>query len=187
MASMKQLVGSLIFQKKANSLVSMDFTQSRLVEGYSYEHTQSSDYDDFDENDVLAYHITVPDVTTRVFIAFGIAVSGTCFFEAFEDKGVEAEFDVSGGDTIAPVITNRNKSRASVLATAITVAPTITAADVAARGYSRWCGPGYSMPLVNPSRWLILKQDTQYLFRLTSRSNNNEGTLIINWDEYPSM
>jgi len=102
----------------------------------------------------------------------------TAYWELFENTGVIGEFNVSGGVAAVPINRNRNSSNTSTLT--ITTSPTITAATAAAliaTGAIGWASSGEEL------QGYLLKQNTKYLVRATSYSDNNEGSLSISWDE----
>ncbi len=184
---MEQLIKSGMFNKKVGALVAMDHDQGSMFAGRSFEHTQSTAVDGFDTANVLAYLIGGRDSAVRIVLNFDYYCSGIAFLEMFEDDGEAENFNVEPGDAVVPVNQDRNADTVSTLTANLWSAPTITAAVDDVRGYNVWVGGGPGSDRINPSRKIILKQNTNYLLRLTSFANNSEGSLIINWDEYPIL
>jgi len=164
------------------ALITMTSLQHALFEGNSYTLTQRTAANAFDIAAPISFLITTPDTLVRSLLLVQGDADLTAYWELFEDTGVLAEFNVTGGVAATPINRDRNSSNSSVLTVA--TAPTITAATAAALIATEsigWASSGEEL------QGYILKQNTKYLARATSYADNNEGSFSLTWYEYTAL
>lgn len=146
-------------------------------EGKSFMLSLSSAIDAFDIASPLSFLFTTPDTKTWAHMVVHGSANTAAIIQIFEDTGVAAEFNVTAGSAIVPKNRNRNSSNASVITAAHT--PTITKAEAAALLHSKYAAKAG----VEETLYIVLKQNTKYLFRFLTVDDNNEGSINLSWYE----
>ena len=165
------------------ALVVITNLHHEIHEGNAYRIFQSLGTDAFDIAAPMTYHVTTPDTTKWAHLVWRAASTTESLLEIFRDDGNAAHFDVSAGDAVVPTNRNHNFPDASGLTVASGVTITQATADVLI--YSEYIGSKKSEGADTGGRFEdILKQNTEYLFRLTSVADNNEGSLGLDWYEH---
>jgi hypothetical protein len=162
--------------------IGIDYQHHKIHDGNSYIITQRAAKDALDENAPLTYYIITPDTTKWAHMTAEINLADGGYFEVFEDTGVAAEFNVSGGTSQTPINLDRNSSNTSGLT--ITYGSTVTAATSAALIYTESIGGKKGAGSGATRLELILKQNTEYLARLSTHADNNEGSMELAWYEH---
>jgi hypothetical protein len=165
-----------------HALVVITHAHHEIHEGDTYTISQVTALDALDTGSPLTYYVVTPDTTDWVHLWFQAELSEGGYMEVFEDTGVAAEFDVSGGTAQTPINMNRNSSNTSGLT--ITYGATVTAATSAARLDAKVVGGKKSAGATAARHEFILKQNTEYLFRVSTYADNNEGSLGLGWYEH---
>lgn len=165
------------------ALVIITHLHHEIHGGNAYRVFQSVGTDAFDIAAPLTYHVTTPNTTKWPHIVWRAASTTESLLEIFQDNGNAAHFDVSAGDAVTPKNRNHNSANTSGLTVASGV--TITQATVDVLIYSEYVGSKKSEGADTGGRFEdVLKQNTEYLFRLTSVADNNEGSLGLDWYEH---
>lgn len=146
-------------------------------EGKAFMLSLSSALDAFDIASPMSFLFTTPDTKEWAHMVVHGSANTAAILQVFEDTGVAAEFNVTGGSAIVPKNRNRNSSNVSVMT--VTHTPTITKAEAAALLHSKYAAKAG----VEESFYFVLKQGTKYLFRFLSVADNNEGSLNLSWFE----
>lgn len=147
-------------------------------QGKAFMLSLSSAIDAFDIASPLAFLFTTPDTNVRCAMNIHGSANTPAIIQIYEDTDVLAQFNVTGGTGITPANRNRNSSEVSVAT--VTHTPTITVAAAAALIHSKYAAKAG----IEESFTIILKQNTEYLFRFLSVGDNNEGSLNLSWCEY---
>jgi len=149
--------------------------------GNSYMVAQNTAVDAFDIATPLTYHITTPDSLYQAHMQAIISVGAAAIVELFEDDGNAAHFDVSAGTAVVPFNKNRNSENLSTFTVAFGVTVTQATADVLI--FAKRVGGVLGNAVEFPEDGIILKFGTQYLIRVLSDADNNEGSLGLTWHE----
>jgi hypothetical protein len=168
-----------------NALMVIDFHHAETHEGNGYRVTQAKATDAFDIAAPITFHVTTPNTTKWAHLIWHAEASTEALLEIFEDNGNASHFDISGGDTSVPLNNNRNSTNTSGLVVKTGVTITQATADVLI--YSDYVGSRVLGGEREARQELILKQNTEYLFKFTSVADNNEGGLRLNWYEHTSL
>jgi len=166
-----------MIDEKCGAQVTITGMNHAIHEGIAFTCCLSTAKDAFDTGSPMSFFLTTPDSEMHPHIQIHGSANVAAILEIFEDNGVAAQFDVSGGTVVVPANKDRNSSNVSVMT--VTHTPTITAATVEARIHGRFAGKAGS----HPSFEFVLKRNTKYLFKFTSLDDDNEGSLNIDWCE----
>jgi hypothetical protein len=164
------------------ALMTISYPHHEIHDGNAYTITQFAAKDALDTGSPLTYYVVTPNTTAWAHLWFQAELADGGYVEVFEDNGTAAEFDVSGGTSQTPINMNRNSSNTSGLT--ITYGATVTAADAAARIDVRVIGGKKAAGATASRQEFIMKQNTEYLFRLSTYADNNEGSLGLEWYEH---
>ena len=164
------------------ALVVISCLHHKIHEGKAYKTFQSLGTDAFDIATPMTYHVTTPNTAEWAHLVWIAGSTSESLLEIFQDNGNAAHFDVSAGDAVTPKNRNHNSDNASGLTVASGVTITQATADVLI--HSEYIGSKKSEGAGREDRFEdVLKQNTEYLFRLTSVADNNEGSLGLDWYE----
>ena len=154
----------------------------RVGAGRAFNVCQATAMDALDIATPMTYHIVTGSNGVVIHIVTDVAVSLNATFEIFKDDGNAAHFDISGGTIETPV--NRSGQSDNV-AQNITIKSgvTITHATVDARVAVRRIGSAFFGDSMTESKAIILSDSSEYLFKVTSDADDNEGSLILDWYE----
>ena len=178
--SMKQL-SETYYDTLTKSLKTITDKTFAVLLGNSYMVSQNSAIDALDIAAPLTYHVTTPDTLYQAHLEAAVSVGAAAIIEVFEDDGNAAHFDVSAGDAVIPI--NRNRNSANVSAFTVASGVTVTQATADVLIYSRRVGGVLGSSGNFPEDGIILKLNTQYLIRVLSDADNNEGSLGLTWHE----
>lgn len=167
--------------KLTRAIKVMDYEHHEIHEGSSFMAFQLSAVNDLDIATPLTFSIITPATMVLTHLAMEANLGDAGYVEIFEDNGNAAQFDISGGTPFTPVNRNRYLRTASVMH--MWTGVTVTQANVATRIFAksmvnRWGGE------VSHREELILDNNRQYLIRLSTYADNNEGSLNLNWYEH---
>jgi len=164
------------------ALTTISYAHHEIHGGSGFSLAQSTAEDALDIAAPLTVWIITPNTTKWAHMTWELSVATMALFEIFEDNGNAAHFDISGGSAGSALNANRNSTKSSGLTLATGV--TITAATADVLIYSTYLG-GFKQAGTSSKRHeVILKQNTEYLFKLTSIADNNEGSLVLDWYEH---
>lgn len=154
---------------------------SAIHAGSFYTTSQMSALDGLDIANPLTYHVITPNQEIGIYhMKIGFNISTGAVFEIFEDNGVITDFNISGGNVAECV--NRNRASDNVCALVIRSGVTVTVAALATRIDLVRCGGAFVGGDIISGDF-VLAPDTEYLFRLTSDADDNEGSVTLNWQE----
>ncbi len=164
------------------TLVVISCLHHKIHEGKAFKVFQSLGTDAFDIVTPMTYHVTTPNTAEWAHLVWIAGSTSESLLEIFQDNGNASHFDVSAGDAVTPKNRNHNSDNASGLTIASGVTITQATADV--RIHSEYIGSKKSEGAGREDRFEdVLKQNTEYLFKLTSVADNNEGSLGLDWYE----
>jgi len=164
------------------ALVVISYLHDKIHEGKAYKTFQSLGTDAFDIAAPITYHVTTPDTAEWAHLVWTAGSTSESLLEIFKDNGNASHFDVSAGDAVTPQNRNHNFPNESSLTIASGVTITQATSDVLI--HSEYIGSKKSEGAGREDRFEdVLKQNTEYLFRLTSVADNNEGSLGLDWYE----
>lgn len=146
-------------------------------EGKSFMLSLSSVLDAFDIASPLSFLFATPNTKEWAHMVVHGSANTSAILQVFEDTGVAAEFNVTGGSAVVPKNRNRNSLTASVMT--VTHTPTITKAEAAALLHSKYAAKAG----IEETFYMVLKQNTKYLFRFLTVADNNEGSINLSWFE----
>lgn len=162
------------------ALVVMSYLHYKIHEGKAYKTFQSLGTDAFDIATPMTYHVTTPNTAEWAHLVWIAGSTTESLLEIFKDDGNALHFDVSAGNAVTPQNRNHNFPNASGLTVASGVTITQATADVLI--HSEYIGSKKSEGAGREDRFEdVLKQNTEYLFKLTSVADNNEGSLGLDW------
>jgi len=134
--------------------------------------------EDLDDNETLDITMITPNTDKwnhTLFIASGSVGYALSAYEG-------AITDVAGG-AFVPINRNRNSSKVS--GSIVRIGDTFTSLGSLAITFEAGGGDKKSGGAIFGARdELILKSNTQYLFRFTSRENDNRCSLFVDWYEH---
>jgi len=162
-------------------LIALTYDHAEIHEGNAFTVSQVSASNGLDIAAPLTFSVVTPNTTKWGHLIASADCNNPCILEIYEDNGVALEFNVSGGSSVTPK--NRNRNSATVSGMTVKSGVTVTAAAVAARITTRVI----SRAGTNVFRQeIVLKQNTMYLVRLYTYTDNNEGGLSLDWYEHTS-
>ena len=134
-----------------------------------------------DNTEVNTVSITTPDTTKWAHLLLCIDATTTGTFEVLEDVT-----SLSGGSAFTAMNFNRNSSKTSGMT--VTTGDTTGTDPITPTGgttiWSETLGTrGIATTRENASE-LVLKQNSIYLFRVTSSANSNNCTILLTWYEH---
>jgi len=162
------------------SLHTIDIHTCKTLNGLSYTVFANSAVDAIDIAAPLDIKLVTPATLTMMHLTIATSLAAAGNLLAYEDDGVAAHFDVTGGVAQTPINRNRNSVLTSGVLAYTGVTVTQATADVLI--LSERIG-GVLGGRVERGSYLILKTNTQYLFRLTTDADNNEGSMVLSWFE----
>lgn len=180
MITMQQL-RAVLMDLDIDALKIVDHNTYAIHVGHLFTVSQISALNGLDIASPLTFHVTTPGEEISIHLATSFNVSTGVVFEVFEDNSIITDFNVSGGNPITCI--NRNRPLNSGCELVIASGVTVTAATLAARIDGVRCGGAFVGGTVTSGNF-VLAPNTQYLFRLTSDADNNEGSLNLNWHEH---
>ncbi len=164
------------------ALVIMSYLHNKIHEGKAFKVFQSLGTDAFDIAAPMTYHVTTPNNAEWAHLVWLAGSTAESLLEIFQDNGNASHFDVSAGSAVTPKNRNHNSDNTSGLTVALGVTVTQATSDVLI--HSEYIGSKKSEGAGKEDRFEdVLKQNTEYLFRLTSVADNNEGSLGLDWYE----
>lgn len=166
-----------MIDEKSGLLAFVTAMERSTNEGTSWLVSLTTVVNAFDIASPLAFLVTTPNTGIRIYVQAHGCANTPANLEIFEDTGVLAQFNVTGGTAFTPI--NKNRNSANVSTVTVTHTPTITAVTADALILGRHVGKSGG----HLSHGIVLKQNTKYLFRLVSLEDNNEGSLNLDWLE----
>lgn len=155
-----------------NVLIVIDYVHHEIHKG---SHFVISGCDVLGVSDVLEFTITTPNTIKWSHLLFYISTYGNATLEIFENTT-----NIVAGSTIIPINSNRNNTDSSV--NSIKKDPTsVTAGDLL---FTFLSGSNKNVGLFSRENELILKQNTSYLFRITSNASTNLTCYNGEWYEH---
>ena len=169
-------VREIWIDKTTRALVAIDSATSKTHDGNRY---YVSGYDTFDANEAIAFVTTTPDTDTWIHMRFAIQATGATTLNVYKDASADND-----GTNILPTNFNANSSNTSVLV--VSADPTIT--DDGTPVYSEAFGytntPAQRAPGILTSKAeLVLKQDSKYIWYISSDSATNVISYLGYWSE----
>jgi len=163
---------NLNFDDVSGGIIIADIIHQRIHEGISYVSGQSAIYGNSEERE---FCITAPDTTTRVHMRLTFRFGGRYLIELFENPTL-----VEGS---ALGILNRDRNSSNTATTTIKNVTSITSdGDSLISEYGG--STGSSAARANQENIeIILKQNEQYLIRITSNDPSNRIVWQLNWYE----
>jgi len=160
------------------ALVTISHAHNQLHQANLFTAYQRTAVDALDIAAPLTFWFIPATYNPHVIVRANLGAQG--YLEIFEDDGNAAHFNVSAGNAFVPVNRNRVSTQASLMALRTGVTVTQATADVLiyAETMANLIGGG-----IEHEHEFILKAGTEYLFRLSTYADNNEGSLILNWYE----
>lgn len=152
----------------------MSFDQKMILEGRSFTHNQLNT---LSNGANLDFTILAPNTDRETHFKYSSNSSASCILRIYE-----APVLTTGG-LLTPYNRNRNSSitNGSILnsVTAVTTLGTL----IRETQFGQGTGGGIAGQFESALE-IIFKKNTRYLIRLTSQSNNNIISSILNWLEY---
>jgi hypothetical protein len=154
--------------------------RSEHHEIHSGKHFKISNFLDLDNGSSINIGLQTPDINTHLHLIYNALSQAEIEIEFFE--GSTITFD---GTDLTPINNNRNSLNTSILTT-LQIGPTIinpgTVINRLSLGSVQNPVSGTSL-LYNRSRETVLKQNTNYLLKITSRLNDNTVNYFLDWYE----
>ena len=176
------IISPFVRDLTTHAITTIEYEHHEIHGGRGYSLSQSTATDALDIAAPLTVWIITPNSTRWAHMTWELSVSAMALFSIFEDDGNASNFDISGGDAGVAMNANRNSTNTSVLTLATGV--TVTKAETGALIYSEYLGGFKQSGTASRRHEMILKQNTEYLFRLTSIADNNEGSMNLDWYEH---
>jgi len=162
------------------ALVGIDAAHAEIHAG---DHFFITNYITLNIAGTLIYGVTTPNTTKWAHLFWEVDCTGETLFQVYEVA------TWTGGTPVTPVNSNRNSATVSGLT--IATAPTISVAGnlLAASLLGLAAAPSKAALAGNSKREdeMILKQNTQYVFKFTSNSNSNNITYRALWYEHTNL
>ena len=165
--------------RSTHSLQVIDYAHHEIHSGSAYVVSQRTAVNAFDIATPMSFLITVADTAKWPHITISGEANTPAYWELFEDDGNGDHFTVVDGSAVTP--TNRNRNSSKTAGVVIASGPTVTnaTADVLL------CTEAIAKSASGGDRHeFILKQNTKYLVRATAYTNDNEGSLSLDWYEH---
>lgn len=174
-------MGSLVYgaqasentDKPTNAIKTIDYEHHTIHEdkhffivGYQFSVGQG---------DTIDFVVTTPDTLEWAHMIFRYVASAGATLQVYEDSS-----GVVGGSATTPINNNRNSNNTSSLS--VVKDPTSVTAGTLI--YSCTVGATSSQGFIGRSEEIILKQNTVYLFRLTSEYGTNVISFNGQWYEH---
>lgn len=162
------------------ALNSISYEHHQIHQGNSFVAFQRTALDGLDIASPLTFWF-VPIIgqdNPHVLVKANLGAQG--YLEIFEDDGDNDHFNVSGADAFTPINRNRlssNVSNVNVF-TGVTVTQATAECLIYAETLGNLIGGEYSH-----NQEFIFVAGTQYLIRLSTFADNNEGSLVLDWYE----
>lgn len=163
--------------------ITIDYAHHELHDG---NHFFSSINKELDTGDSLIIHVTTPDTTRWAHFLFSIGVEGKTTIEVFEDATITNDttfnaFNSNRNDTTASILTLEYKLTNVGLDTSgsTVIIPHMTFGTSGVNPTK----PGTGGTLGRESE-IILKQNTEYIWIITSLADNNNINGFANWYEH---
>lgn len=165
-----------ISDESSGALLTILSSHHEIHEG---NHYFIASFDTVNNNDNLDFCVTVPNISKEIHMLF--EVQSTAKLEVYMYEG--ADFD-NDGTTVTPVNSNRNSNNTSSLN--VQSGNTINNVGTLLSKYSwgsatnpvKVTGGGFGRETE-----IVLKSNTKYLFRFTSRADNNLVSYKSTWYE----
>ena len=161
----------------SNAIRFIDYAHHEVHDGSSYWAAVNAT---LGNGEIATIGFTTPDTTKWAHLLLQVDVNASCLFEVLESVS-----SFSGG----AAFTVRNFDRNSSNTTGMTVITGYTGSDLITPtgGTTIWSEnlgtKGVSTSRSNASE-LIMKQNTNYLFRVTNGSTSNPMTILLTWYEH---
>ena len=164
----------------------IDYYHAEVHGGGAFRVFQSVGKNALDISSPLTFHVVTHDSAKWMHLEWKASATTEALLEIFQDDGNASHFDVSSGDVEVPTNHNHNLQTDHPSLATIKSAVTVTQATTDARIFSEYVGLSKSKVSNSTSSRIedILKQNTEYLFRLTTIADNNEGDLGLDWYEH---
>ena len=163
-------------------LKTIDGPHHEIHEGDSYTLSQFTALNDLDDDTPLTYRFITPQSSAkRMHLIIFADVSTSAVLELFEDNERIDQYNVAGGVRVIP----RNRNRITDDESVVTVRQgvVVTTADPRCRLFGVRLG-GFKQAGGTIRREWLLSNAKEYLIRLTSDADNNEGSLELDWYEH---
>lgn len=161
------------------SLVGMDYAHQEIHAG---DHFFITNYVTLANTNTLVFGVTTPNTTKWSHMYWEILTTGQTLFQIYEAA------TYTGGTPVTQFNNNRNSLTASTLsivtAPSISVAGTIISAALVGIASTNQKALGGT---ASRDDEIILKQNTQYVFKFTSNSNDNNITYRAFWYEHTNL
>jgi len=159
------------------SLQVIDFQHHEIHEGDHYFVNGTAT---LDQDDTLDFAVQTPDSTTWAHMLFKISSTEQTTFQIFETSDYDAD-----GSRVTAYNNDRNSSNTSILT--ITKDPTVNSNGTLLFEQSFGVTSTPTRSLSGETRAdeeIILKQNTKYIFRITSAANDNIVSYDGKWYEH---
>lgn len=163
----------------SNAITVIDYAHHEIHSGSHFK----AGYQDItmSTNDIIYLCFTTPDTTTWMHWVLTAQTTGAATIELYEAPTLSAE-----GTAVTPL--NRNRNSAKVSAMVVKHTPTVTSPGT--KISEKWVGSvGFKETTGGESRGgseLILKQNTQYLIKLTANADTIKCAIGGDWYEHES-
>lgn len=167
-----------VINDKCHTMIAMDPCQNTILMGYHYFLYAKAT---LANAGVQEYLITTPDTTTWAHMSIDTSGSAITQFDIYEDSGFAGTTD----NELTPYNSNRNSS--SLATTRVFTTPTTdTDEGTLIRTFKGGSSSQQSRSATGSEteRTLILKQNSNYLVRFTSASDNNFVNMDLYWAEF---
>ena len=178
MAEMSWTTRGTGIDKSTAATETIDYAHHEIHSG---DHYYVEGYTTISTDGVLKVALVTPNTAKWAHLTWDISSNGMLTSEFYED----AE-GISGGSEVTPLNNNRNSSNTS----SITLTSGVTATgDGTLISKSKWGGTGFKVVTGGAGARadeLVLKQDTTYLRKFISGSDNNIISFKAMWYEHTS-
>ena len=161
-------------------------TEALEVIDYEHHEIHAGSHYIIASSDVLGSGITkdfctyAPDTTKWIHIIFEVAGSASTSFDVFE----AGDFD-DDGISSTPLNSNRNSSNTAGFGVSADCTVNSTGTRILNYRFGSGTNPSKALSGENRSRTeLVLKQDTNYLWRIRSNAADNNVTYVGSWYEH---
>ena len=156
----------------SGALITIDDALRRIMEGAAFHVSDSNVIANTNSRTLL---LTTPNTTTRVHLAFKIGTNVLVQYFLYENPTIS---------NVGTDVTAYNRDRNSATAATLTVKHTPTVSDAGtalSQGYL--VTNNINSERVEDRLW-VLKQNEEYLLRVTNNSGGNANiTILVDWDE----
>lgn len=175
------LFSTHLVNHSTQAAVVLDYEHNELHEGNHYFLAGTLTLDSA-SSDFVDFGVVTPNTTTWANMTFSVSSVGQTTFTVYEG----ASYAASDGTAVTPINNNRNSANTSVLT--IVTNPGYTAASsdqlfqqiIGVSGGAALIKGG----LIERNKELILKQNTQYAFRIASSTAANQISYVAEWYEH---